>query len=508
MFLSSCPRVLPLLLSPYPDFEFTHVRSDSRLVRPGDLFAVVQGTEQDGSRFIPNAIQAGASGLLVDASVKDAVPLADLTLPIAYTKDVRGAMGILASCAEGDPSQHMDVYAITGTNGKTTTARLLAEMLKAGGHHPGLQTTVAVEYGRRSYSSERTTPGICEMQELLGEMCRAGCDSVVMEASSHALDQRRLSSIRLAGGAFTNLTEDHLDYHRSMDAYFDAKKKLFAQLATDRPSAPAVCFVDAPGGQEMAAYCRTLGLTVRCAGITENGRTPDEPLFVRAENVKIAPDATRFTLIVEDGRRAEIHSALAGRYNIANQLCAAALALSARVPFETVVHVMNTVLPCWGRLERVDTALPCTVFVDYAHTDDALRNVLTTIREMASGKIVVVFGCGGDRDRAKRPLMGRACAECADRLVVTSDNPRSEEPMAIIREILTGIPDGKDVVVEADRREAIRSALESAGKDDIVLVAGKGHETEQIVAGAHHPFDDRQVVRELAKEIARRNTNG
>ena len=508
MHLSSCPRVLPFLQSPYPDFGFAHVRSDSRLVHPGDLFAVVQGTEQDGSRYIPSAIQAGASGLLVNVSLKDSSTLANLTVPIAFTTDVRGTMGILASCVEGEPSHHMDIYAITGTNGKTTTARLLAERLKAGGHHPGLQTTVAVEYGRRSYSSERTTPGTCEMQELLGEMCRAGCDSVVMEASSHALDQRRLSSIRLAGAAFTNLTEDHLDYHRTMEAYFDAKKKLFAQLAADKPAAPAVCFVDAPGSKEMAAYCRTLGLTVLCAGIVDGGKVPNEPLFIRAENVEIAADATRFTLLVEDGRQAEIHSALAGRYNIANQLCAAALALSARIPFETVVHVLNTVRPCWGRLERVDTVLPCTVFVDYAHTDDALRNVLTTIREMATGKIIVVFGCGGDRDRTKRPLMGKACAECADRLVVTSDNPRSEDPMAIIREILTGIPDGKDVVVEADRREAIRIALESAAKEDIVLVAGKGHETEQIVAGEHHPFDDRQVVKDLAKEIVRRNSNG
>ena len=469
---------------PVPGVEFDAVVSDSRKAEAGCIFAAVRGNADDGCAYASAAVKAGAVAILCDAEAREA--MSGLGVPVVTAPDVRLAMAHLASMAEGNPSAAMDVFAVTGTNGKTSVAWILAEMLRAGGRNPGLQTTVAVEYGAVSRRSSRTTPGACEFQRLMAEMRGAGCDSVVTEASSHALDQQRLAAVRLAGGIFTNLTEDHLDYHKTMQNYFDAKKKLFRQLAATTPGAPAVVYTDAPGGAEMARFASELPLSVLTAGI---GDAPD--LFLRAADLRLSDGASTFLLCF--GRhRVEVCSKLAGRHNVANLLCAGAMALACGVEFETVARVMGQVRPRWGRLERVPGAVPFSVFVDYAHTDDALRNVLRALRETCHGKIVVLFGCGGDRDRAKRPLMGAACAEGADLLVVTSDNPRSEEPMAIIDDILAGIPESARCYVEPDRRLAIMKALSLAGPGDAVLIAGKGHETEQIAAGVSVHFDDRE----------------
>ncbi|MBP5511234.1 MAG: UDP-N-acetylmuramoyl-L-alanyl-D-glutamate--2,6-diaminopimelate ligase [Kiritimatiellae bacterium] len=492
MKLSRFEKASSLLDTPLPDLEFRSVQSDSRLVGKGDLFAVVQGTDDDGRRYIDQALRAGAAALLVDRTLD----LPPYPVPALRTGDVRGAMAELACAANDGAGRRMDLFAVTGTNGKTTTAWVLAELLKAAGRKPGLQTTVAVEFAGRTRASARTTPGSCELHNLLGEMFRAGCDSAVMEASSHALDQRRVAALRFTGAAFTNLTEDHLDYHKTMERYFEAKQKLFRQMADENPDGTAVCLLDAPYGETMADFCKRLKLHVVCAGI---GRIPGATL--RAESVELAPDGSRFRLVAEGAGEDTVTTLLAGRYNISNLLCAAGLALSAGVPFETVCQTLGRVQPRWGRLERIATPLPCSVYVDYAHTDDALRKVLTAAREMTEKRLFVVFGCGGDRDRAKRPLMGRACAECADRLVVTSDNPRSENPLAIIDEILAGIPKTAECAVEPDRRVAIRLALQEAGAGDLVVVAGKGHETTQTIAGVAYPFDDREVVREEAGKI-------
>lgn len=489
MKLSLLEKVSLFLDAPLPDLEFRTVQSDSRLVAKGDLFAVVRGTDDDGRRYIDDALRSGACALLADR----ALDLPPCPVPVLRTGDVRGAMAELACAANDNAGRRMDLFAVTGTNGKTTTAWVLAELLKAAGRKPGLQTTVAVEFAGHSRASARTTPGACELHNLLGEMFRAGCDSAVMEASSHALDQRRVAALRFAGAAFTNLTEDHLDYHKTMERYFEAKKKLFRQMADENPDGTAVCLLDAPYGQAMADFCKRLKLHTVCAGI---GQIPGTVL--RAESVELAPGGSRFRLAADGFGEREVATSLTGRYNLSNLLCAAGLALSAGVPFDAVCETLGRVQPRWGRLERIATPLPCSVYVDYAHTDDALRKVLTAAREMTANRLFVVFGCGGDRDRAKRPLMGQACAECADRLVVTSDNPRSEDPLAIIDEILTGIPKTAEYTVEPDRRAAIRLALREAGEGDVVIVAGKGHETTQTIAGIAYPFDDREVVREEA----------
>lgn len=483
---------LPFIDTPAPGIEFDSVVSDSRQARPGCLFAAVRGNHDDGGIYAAAAVKAGATAILCDANSRE--NMERLRVPVVTAPDVRLAMAHLASLVSGNPSASMDVFAVTGTNGKTSVAWMLAEMLRADGRMPGLQTTVAVEYAQTSLPSARTTPGSCEFQQLLSVMLAAGCDSVVTEASSHALDQQRLAAVRLAGGIFTNLTEDHLDYHKTMAAYFTAKKKLFAQLAQTTPGAPAVICVSAPGGEEMAEYAKTLPLRVLRVGI---GDAPDH--FLQAQGLQMDNGNCSFRLCC-GAQQAEITTALAGRYNVANLICAGAMAIAAGVEFNAVAEVMRRVRPRWGRLERVSCALPFSVYVDYAHTDDALRNVLSALREICRGKLIVVFGCGGDRDRGKRPLMGRACAEGADCMVVTSDNPRSEDPMSIIGEILSGVPKTAKCIVEPDRRAAIVRAIQLAGAGDAVLIAGKGHETEQVCAGTTIHFDDREEAR---AEIAR-----
>jgi UDP-N-acetylmuramoyl-L-alanyl-D-glutamate--2,6-diaminopimelate ligase len=428
-------------------------------------------------------------------AVVSETPLRDCAKNLILVKDARRTLACLAAALNGWPARSLRVYGITGTNGKTTTAWLLREMLRAGGLKPGLLTTVKVEYQGREIPATRTTPDACELQSLLAAMQGAGCDSAVMEVSSHALDQQRVACVRFAGAAFTNLSLDHLDYHGTMSAYFEAKQKLFAQLARESPGAPAVCFRDAGYGEPMVAYLKTLPLKLVTCGLT-----PASDL--RAEEIALTTDGSRFVLVTPDGLRRPVRVHLAGRYNIANMLCAAGLALEAGVAPEAVASAMEEAKPRWGRLERVPAASPATVFVDYAHTDDALTNVLTTLREMTPGRLTVVFGCGGDRDRKKRPLMGRACAALADLLVITSDNPRTEEPMAIIGEILAGVPEGTAYVVEPDRREAIRHALMGAVAGDVVVVAGKGHEPFQELAGRTVSFDDRHVVVEEADKLS------
>ncbi len=481
-----------LLVEKAPSLTFSGVQCDSRRVRPGDVFVAISGNRENGGKYAMAALEKGA------AAVVSETPLREYGKSVVLVRDARRALALLAAAVHGWPSRALDVFAITGTNGKTTTAWLLRELLRAGGRTPGLLTTVQVEYGGRSIPATRTTPDACELQSLLAAMRTAGCDSAVMEASSHALDQQRIACTRFAGAAFTNLSQDHLDYHKTMERYFEAKQLLFAQLAREKPGAAAVCFVDAGYGDRMADYIGTLPLKRVTCGFRASAD-------VRAEEVALAPEGTRFVLVAPDGRRVPLKIHLAGRYNVANMLCAAALALDAGVPLDAVAAALQEVKPRWGRLERVPAALPAAVFVDYAHTDDALTNVLTTLRETTRGRLIVVFGCGGDRDRTKRPLMGRTCAALADHLVVTSDNPRSEEPMAIIGEILAGVPSGTSMTVEPDRRAAIRCALARADKGDVVLVAGKGHEPFQELAGRTVPFDDRQVVAEEAGKLGFRS---
>ena len=357
----------------------------------------------------------------------------------------------------------MRIYGITGTNGKTTTAWILREFLGGG----GLVTTVLADTGRRSFSTGYTTPPLAALKEIFAEMESSGCETCVMEVSSHAIHQRRTGDTVFAGGGFTNLTEDHLDYHKTMEAYFQVKADFFRRLAESTPGAPAAICVDGEYGRRLADICHALPLRV-----AECGFSASDPELIG---------------------RIERECPLVGRYNVQNVLVAAALACGAGVPLADIEAKLPALTPRWGRLERVATRSRADVFVDYAHTDDALANVLSTVREFTKGKVWAVFGAGGDRDRAKRPLMGAAAAANADHLVVTSDNPRSEDPMEIIGEIVAGIPAGADLTVEPDRAKAIRHALARAESGDAVVVCGKGHETTQTIGDKVLHFDDRET---------------
>ena len=371
----------------------------------------------------------------------------------------------------------MRIWGITGTNGKTTTTWVLAEFLRASGRRCGYVTTVEVDTGTRRFSTGYTTPPLNILKEIFAEMKANGLTDCVMEVSSHAIHQRRFGDTVFAGGAFTNLTEDHLDYHKTMEAYFDVKldfARLIAATATPAPSAGrrdlppyAVCL---DGGNGMRMY--------EAAG--------DLPLNV----IPVTVAHARFDLS---------QLRLAGDYNKSNVLLAAALAEAAGASHETIQSAIPALRPRWGRLEEVETRSKARVFVDFAHTDDALRNVLSAVRKFTPGHVWAVFGAGGDRDPMKRPLMGKAVAETADRIVVTSDNPRSEDPQAIIDAIVAGMPPTlTNVTMEPDRRRAIFYALDSAGAGDVVVVCGKGHETTQEIKGVKHPFDDRSVCKEYA----------
>lgn len=360
----------------------------------------------------------------------------------------------------------MDIFGITGTNGKTTTTWILAEFLRASGRKTGYLTTVEVDDGHRVFSTGYTTPPLPVLKEIFSTMATNGLDSCVMEVSSHAIHQHRTGDTVFAGCGFTNLTEDHLDYHKTMEAYFEVKADLFRRLAVANPGASAAICVDGDYGRRLAEICKGLPLRLFMFGFSAS----DPELIERIQS----------------------SCPLVGRYNVQNVLLAAALAEGAGVSKEVIHATIPRLTPRWGRLERVATRSAAEVFVDYAHTDDALANVLSTVREFTKGKVWAVFGAGGDRDKAKRPRMGLAAARHADRLVVTSDNPRSEKPEDIIDQIVAGIPAGTTFLVEPDRAKAIRLALEQAGKGDAVVVCGKGHETTQTIGDQKFHFDDRE----------------
>ena len=370
----------------------------------------------------------------------------------------------------------MNVWGITGTNGKTTTTWVLAEFLRAAGRRCGYITTVEVDTGARRFSTGYTTPPLATLREIFGEMQANGLTDCVMEVSSHAIHQRRFGDTVFAGGAFTNLTEDHLDYHKTMEAYFDVKLDFARLIAAQSAPAPSAGRRDLPP----YAVCLDGGNGVRMYEAA--GNLPLNVIPVTAAHPHFDLSALR----------------LAGDYNKSNVLLAAALAEAAGAPHDVLQATIPQLRPRWGRLEEIETKSKARVFVDYAHTDDALRNVLATVRRFTPGRVWAVFGAGGDRDPMKRPLMGRAVAETADRIVLTSDNPRSEEPEAIIKQILAGIPaaDARGVTVEPDRRRAILFALSRAEAGDTVVVCGKGHETTQEIKGVKHPFDDRVLCRD------------
>ena len=438
--------------------EVRDLAYDARAIVPGTLFFCVPGSRADGHEFASVAVERGAVALVVER------PL-DVSVPQLVVPSARAAMAIVADAFFRRPSEELEVAGVTGTNGKTTTAHLLHAILAAAGRRPGLLGTVEARVGGRPRTLERTTPEAIDLQRLFREMLDAGDRSCAMEASSHASELHRLDRVRFRVLVFTNLSQDHLDFHATMERYFAAKRRLFDGV-------PAVVNVDDPWGRRLLDELGGAALT-----------------FGFSEDAEVRPDAL-----------AAVELRLRGRFNVLNALGAAAAARVLEIDPVAVKTGIEAVEGVPGRFEEVSEGQPFTVLVDYAHTPDSLETLLREARSLAEGRVFCVFGCGGDRDREKRPLMGRVAGELADLAVVTSDNPRSEDPDAIIAEIVAGATG--ELVVEPDRRAAIEAAVEAARPGDVVVVAGKGHEQGQEAGGVVLPFDDREVAREALRRLA------
>jgi UDP-N-acetylmuramoyl-L-alanyl-D-glutamate--2,6-diaminopimelate ligase len=444
--------------------------------------AVALGVPIDGHQFIPAAVKAGCCAVICEDPAL--VPAGVATVVVRNT---RRAAGLLAQSIRGWPARKLATIGITGTNGKSTSTYLVRAVLEAAGYKPGLIGTIGYETGKRSQEASNTTPGPVELAEITAEMVAAGKTHLVMEVSSHALDQDRVAGLEFQVGAFTNLTGDHLDYHKTMERYLLAKQRLFEQL-------PASGF--AILNRDDVAWGQLSRATK--AGVITYGLCGDATLGCKI--VGFDSDGTAMEMIWQ-GKSYSVRTPLIGRHNVYNSLCAGAACLALGLGPQLVAAALGNVSRVPGRLERVDAPAPYKVFVDYAHTDDALENVLTAMRKVTAGRLIVLFGCGGDRDRTKRPRMAKV-AQKADAVVVTSDNPRTEEAQSIIDEILAGFDgDGAaKVTVEPDRRAAIGLAISMARNGDLVLLAGKGHENYQIIGKTKHHFDDVEVAKEMMRE--------
>jgi UDP-N-acetylmuramoyl-L-alanyl-D-glutamate--2,6-diaminopimelate ligase len=463
-----------LMGSEAPEVEISGLAYDSRSAGPGTLFFCVPGFTSDGHDFAPAAVERGAAALVCER------PLG-LGVPEVVVPDARAAMGPVAARFEGDPTATLPVVGITGTNGKTTTAFLVRHLVEAGGIQCGLLGTVKRVVGGVEEEVERTTPEAIDLQATFRAMVDGGDRACAMEVSSHALELGRVSGIRFACRVFTNLTQDHLDFHDTMDAYFAAKRKLF-----DGPG-PAIVNIDDEYGARLAGDIDAVTFAV------------DHEADYRARDVEFDVTGTRFVCDAPGGPL-DLASPLVGLFNVQNVLGAIAVARSMGVSAETIQDALPAFGRVPGRFETVDEGQDFGVLVDYAHTPDSLENVLRTARGIATGRLHVVFGAGGDRDRSKRPLMGDAARRLADRVIVTSDNPRSEDPEAIVDEVLAGA--GADAEREVDRRRAIALAIETAAPGDVVVVAGKGHEQgQEFEDGRKIPFDDREVAREELRKL-------
>jgi UDP-N-acetylmuramoyl-L-alanyl-D-glutamate--2,6-diaminopimelate ligase len=461
--------------------EIAGLACDSRQVRPGWLFVAIPGHKMDGAAFVEDAVARGAVAVVAQAPV----PQKEVTA--IRVPNAREALARLASAFYGNPSRRLRAAGVTGTNGKTTVAYMIRDILEAHGLPCGLIGTVEYRLGSRVIPASRTTPDSLTLQSYFAQMLQSGCQAAVMEVSSHALDQERAWGIDFDAAVFTNLTQDHLDYHQTMERYFEAKRKLFLSLGHGGKAAAAVVNIDDPYGRRLAA-CPDIR-----ADLITTGRAPGAR--VRAEEVRLSAAGTAFRAVTPWGT-ADASLRLLGAYNIANALAAIAACGAMGVPLAVSLQRLARMKVVPGRLEEVPCSRGFKVFVDYAHTDDALVNVLTTLREITGGRLIAVFGCGGNRDTTKRAKMGAAAGRLADFSVLTSDNPRTENPLAILAQIREGIGAAPHEVVP-DRAEAIGRALALAQKGDIVLIAGKGHETFQEFDNRVIPFDDRAVALEL-----------
>jgi len=482
-----------------PELDVQRVVCDSRRVQPGDLFCALTGTQQDGARFVADALARGAVAVLSGQ-------LLDGAFPLVLADDARRAMALAAAQLHRLPAARLTMLGVTGTNGKTSVSFLTEAMVRAAGRRTGLVGTVEWRVGDRVLPSSHTTPESTELQALLAEMVQAGVEVCAMEVSSHALVQSRVEGVRFAAAAFTQLTRDHLDYHGDMASYFAAKEQLFTQHLAAGGRAVVGC--EDAWSQRLATRLQAEGRPVWRYGLSAEAE-------LRCEDLSLS--LAGFTgLWVTPAGTIPVRSPMVGRHNVENALAATGLALAAGVPLSAVAEALATCVGAPGRLEPVIDAYGRRVFVDYAHTDDALRRVLAALRGLMppEARLVCVFGCGGDRDRGKRPLMGLAAGEGADVAVVTSDNPRTESPAEIIAQIVPGLAQAgaaerpvealrseRGFAIVADRAEAIAAAVRLCRPGDALLIAGKGHEAYQLVGAEKRPFDDRAVAAAALREV-------
>ena len=482
----------PLLTEPFvsvPDPLISAVANNSSKVTPGTLFAAIRGVKADGHRFLPDAVQKGAAALVVAADYDGPLPPG---IPLFRVTDSYFAWSILCETFFRRPADAFRVHTVTGTNGKTSTAYFMRHFLDTvkPGTKTALVSTVCCDLGAGPEPSEHTTPDAFTLQEMFTAMKSNGVTDAVMESSSHGLHQHRSGTLKFDSAAFTNLTGDHLDYHGTMENYYLAKKILFRELLAD--DAPAVINIDDPAGARLASELKNERPGVRVLPVSFTGRA-DAFCSLRSLRLSTAFSELEFTL---DGHPFFLRLPLPGAFNAANYLTALSMAYGLGLPLDGLLEASASMPHVPGRLQAVTLANGATGFVDYAHTDDALERVLSSLRDFLTpgGRLIAVFGCGGDRDRSKRPRMGAAVAKLADLPILTSDNPRSEDPAAIIREIESGIPAGTRHLVEPDREKAIELGIREAHAGDILLVAGKGHETTQEINGVKHPFSDLEIL--------------
>ena len=469
-------NVKPLSVVGDVETEIGGVKIDSRQIRPGYLFVAMKGTQVDGHQFIQKAVELGATAVLCEDM--PAIPAEGVTyVQVASTED---AVGPVATLFHGDPTSHLKLVGVTGTNGKTTIATLLYNMFL--GHKCGLLSTVCNYIEDEAVPASHTTPDAIELNELLERMMKAGCEYVFMECSSHAIAQKRIGGLRFAGGMFTNLTRDHLDYHKTFENYRDAKKAFFDELPKD---AFAITNADDKNGMVMVQNTKAQVKTYSTRTMAD----------FRARIIECHFEGMYLEI---DGR--EVGVQFIGKFNVSNLLCVYGAAIMLGKQPEDILVILSTLKSVNGRLDPIRSPEGYTAVVDYAHTPDALENVLNAIHEVldGKGKVITVCGAGGNRDKGKRPLMAQEAVKQSDRVIITSDNPRFEEPQDIINDMLAGLDQKqmKKVISIADRREAIRTACMMAEKGDVILIAGKGHEDYQEIKGVKHHFDDHEVVRE------------
>ena len=467
------------IILPKNESEITGVNIDSRLVKKGDIFIAVKGTQVDGHQYIQSAVESGAVAIICENMPEQLNP------QVAYIKvaNAQSITGVIATTFYGNPTQKLKLVGVTGTNGKTTIATLLYELFMEMGHKCGLLSTVCNYINGTAYPSTHTTPDAVSLNRMLGQMVDEGCEYAFMEVSSHSLAQERVGGLTFAGGIFTNLTRDHIDFHETMDNYLKCKKSFFDMLPRD---AFAITNMDDKNG----------------------------PVMVQNTRADIKKYSTR-TLCDYKGRIVETHldgmilefnnkefaTPLTGRFNVSNLLAIFGTAVELGKEPDEVLRVLSTLKPVSGRFEAIHSQEGVSAIVDYAHTPDAIKNVLSTVNEVLRGRgnIITVVGAGGNRDKGKRPIMAQEAVKGSNRVIITSDNPRFEEPQDIINDMLAGLTDEqkKNVLSIADRKEAIRTACALAQKGDVVVVAGKGHENYQEIKGVKHHFDDKEVIREI-----------